>query len=304
MRRVRAGREPGDHVVAMRGRQRRQQQELEPGLARHPDQDVVGLDHDLPAAVLLLRDLPEVLAVVEHVRHGHVVEGVLARLDREQVLGIAQMRLEVGRQRVERLEGAGEGRGVDAEHGVLRVDRVEAHVPLVGVDHDLDRVADVADPALGRLGIRKALGRRVGVLDPDQAPLVDHEVGVAIEDEERRDLADPVLDLAPELDPAVLVQVVRDQKVDVELVPGIDQPLERGVEQHAAVAVVARVDVVVALRIVELAHARVDEPVAQLLLAVVDRGLRHLEPGRGRRAGCPGSPGPAGHLPSCRRRAS
>ena len=34
---------------------------------------VVGLDRDRAAAVLLLRDLPEILVVVEHLRVGHVV---------------------------------------------------------------------------------------------------------------------------------------------------------------------------------------------------------------------------------------
>jgi hypothetical protein len=172
------------------------------------------------------------------------------------------MRLQARRQRLEGLEQARERRRVDAQNRVLRVDRIEADVALIGVDDDLDRVADVADPGLGRLGIREALGRGVGVLDPDQAAPVEHEVRVAIEHEERRDLADPVLDLAPELNPAVGAQVVRDQKVDVELVPGVDQPLERSVEQDAAMALVAPVDVVVALGVVELAHAGVDQPIA------------------------------------------
>ncbi len=140
------------------------------------------------------------------------------------------MRLQAGRHRVERLEQAGEGGGIDAQHRVLRVDRIEGDVALVGVDHDLDRVADVADAALGRLGIGKALAGRVGVLDPDQTAVVDHQVGVAIEGQERRDLADPVLDLAPELDAAVVMDVVGDQEIDVELLPGIDEPLEQTVE--------------------------------------------------------------------------
>ena len=87
-------------------------------------------------------------------------------------------------------------------------------------------------PLGGRLGVGEALAGGVGVLDPEQPAGVDHEVGVVIERQERRDLADPVLDLAPELDPAVVVHVVGDQDVDVELLPGVDQPLEPAVEQR------------------------------------------------------------------------
>jgi hypothetical protein len=46
---------------------------------------------------------------------------------------------------------------IDAQHRILRVDGVEGDVALVGVDDDLDRVADVADAADGGLGVREAL---------------------------------------------------------------------------------------------------------------------------------------------------
>src|SRR2546426_1970866 len=50
------------------------------------------------------RLLPLVLPMVEDVRLGHMVGGVQVGLHVEQVLGVAQMRPQVLRHRVERLE--------------------------------------------------------------------------------------------------------------------------------------------------------------------------------------------------------
>ena len=159
----------------------------------------------------------------------------------------------------------------------MRVDGIEGDVALVGVDDDLDRVADVADAAGGGLGVGKALAGGVGVLDPEQATAIDNKIGVVIQRQERRDLGDAGLDLAPELDAAVGADIVGDQDVDVELLPSVDEALEPAVEDDVAMALVAGVDILVAARIVELRHAGVHDPVARFLLPIVDRRLSHAE---------------------------
>ena len=93
----------------------------------------------------LLRDRPDILAVVEDLRVAHVVGAVNRRLDVEQVLGIADVRLQRRRHRVERLEERREGLSVGLDQGVVGVRDVELGGAVISIDHDLHRVADVVD---------------------------------------------------------------------------------------------------------------------------------------------------------------
>ena len=58
----------------------------------------------------LARKLPKILAIVEYLRHVHVVGAVLERLNLEQVLGVADVLLKIGRHRGERLDSEGKMR--------------------------------------------------------------------------------------------------------------------------------------------------------------------------------------------------
>src|ERR1035437_10417142 len=65
------------------------------------------------------------------------------------------------------------------------------------VDNDLHRITNVVEiETLRRLCIGKIVARRIGVLDPDQSPVADHQIGVVIEAQERGDCAHPFLDVA------------------------------------------------------------------------------------------------------------
>ena len=123
-------------------------------------------------------------------------------LDGQQVLRIAHVRAQRGRHLVDRLEQRRERRRIRADDGIGGVVDVEVGGAFVGVDDDLDRVAhvvglgDVAD-LVGRLGIGVGVAGRVSVDDPVELAVRDHDVGVAVVAQKRRDRADTVDHVAP-----------------------------------------------------------------------------------------------------------
>ena len=86
---------------------------------------------------------------------------------------------------------------------IRRIGDIERGGAVVGVDHDLHGVADVVDAAAGGRRVRIAVARRVGVVDPEQAAVGEHQIRIAIEGEERRDLGDALADVAVEDDAAL-----------------------------------------------------------------------------------------------------
>ena len=74
---------------------------------------------------------------------GQVVAAVDGGLDGEDVRRVAQVRLELAGHLRQRHEHVGEGRRVRLQDRVVRVGVVEGHLPRVGVDDHLDRVAHV-----------------------------------------------------------------------------------------------------------------------------------------------------------------
>jgi hypothetical protein len=74
---------------------------------------------------------------------------------------------------------------------------------------------------------------RVGVLDPGQPAVRDHEVGLAILQQERRDRADTLLYRPAVLDAAVRADLARDQDVQVAELPGVEQAAEERAQLDA-----------------------------------------------------------------------
>ena len=147
---------------------------------------------------------------------------------------------------------------------------------MVGVDRDLDGVADVVHPAGGaRVGI--AIARGVGVLNPHQAAVGDRHVGIGIEGQEGRDLVHPLADPPVHHHAAVRRQRRREERVGRPEPDREHQPPEQSAERDASGALIRRKNVVVAARIVELFGLGADEDVGLRQLAVVDRRLRHLQ---------------------------
>ena len=141
-----------------------------------------------------------------------MVGGVHPGLDREEALRIAEVGLEVDGHLLQRLQQSGERAGVGAHEGIARIGDVELDGAIVGVDRRLDGVAQiVAHSRHARgLGIRIAIGRRVGVNQPHQAARGrHHDVGVGVEAEEGSDLLEALPDRAVHHKSAVRGQVIR-----------------------------------------------------------------------------------------------
>ena len=158
----------------------------------------------------LARELPEILAIVENLRRVHVIGAVELRLDEEEILGVADVLLQVGRHGSQRLEQAGENALVGLDQRIAGIADIEVRRAVVGVDHHLDRVADVVEAAGGlRLGIGKPVAGGVGVLHPEQAPVAHHDIGIVVEAQDGGDRAHAVLDVAMKQDPALVGDVAR-----------------------------------------------------------------------------------------------
>ena len=85
-----------------------------------------------------------------------MVGAIHLRLDEEEVFRIADMPLQVLRHRRQRLEQAWKDAVVGRGDRVRAVDDVKVDRAVVGVDDDLDRVADVVEI---RAGGRRGIGR-------------------------------------------------------------------------------------------------------------------------------------------------
>ena len=212
-------------------------------LAGHAHDDVVRLVREALRAGRVRRHGPQVLVVVERGRVVDVVAGVRPGLDVEQLLGHPQVRPEVGRHRVERLEQGREDPLVRPDDRVGRVGDVERHLAGVGVHDDLDAVADVVERRVAQsgsrrqrgriepLGVREPVARRVGILDVDQPAVVGHDqVGVLVEAQERRDPRQPIGQRPMEQELAVGGHLVADEQVEVLEAQGEEEARERRVE--------------------------------------------------------------------------
>ena len=182
----------------------------------------------------VVRDLPEVLLLVEDRGVGHVVVRVLRRLDLEEVLRVPEVRLDVRRRLILRREEAGERLRPHLDDGV-RFIRVVGDGARVRVDLDLHRVPHVVrvpGEVVVRRGIQGNLvrvgvlgGGGVGVPYPFQAAVGHHQVGILVERQERDGLAHPRLQIAVDHDAAVRLDLARDQQVDVAEPPREERPL-------------------------------------------------------------------------------
>src|SRR6266567_4381338 len=108
------------------------------------------------------------------------------------------------------------GRG-DRVRGIREV---EVDLAVIGIDHDLDRIADIIEfPIRNWLSVREIIARRIGVLHPEQPPFADDDVGIVVEAKERSNRPYPVLDGTAEHDPTVAGNVAADQDVQVLEIP-------------------------------------------------------------------------------------
>ena len=228
-------------------------------------------------AYCLLREHPEVLAVIVDLRIRHVERSVLVGLDGKEILRIPQMRFQIRRKLIQVYENARKRTPVDRQDGVVRIHDVELDGSVVHVHNHLYGVSNVVQPFLkGRRvggGVGKVIRDGVGILDPILFALAHHGVGILVEAQERSDLLHALLNAPPDLNLALRLKIGGKQDVDVGLSPGEQEPLPQAVQRDASRSGVTRVDILIPLGVVELFHARRDDPISRHRLAVVDGRL-------------------------------
>ena len=165
---------------------------------------------------------------------------------------------------------------VRLEQRVLRVEHEVLHGAVVGVHHDLHRVAQVVHAALRRR-VRVARGGGVGVLYPPQAAVGDDHVRVVVQGEEGRRGADARADVVADDDAALALDGRRGEELDGAELRREREAVEQRRDGDAAAPRVVGVHVAVGARVVELLVLGLHEAVAGAALAVVDARLRDLE---------------------------
>src|SRR4029077_14517435 len=196
-------------------------------LSRQAHVDVVGR-HPTNAAApepadasLLPWELPQIFAVVEHFRNVHVIGLIHLRLDEEEILRIADVLLEIRWHGIERLEQLWEYTAVGREDWVRGVRHVEIHAAVIGIDDDLDRVADVVRPPVRKsLRVGEPAAPGVGVPYPEETPRADHQIGVTVEAQKRGYRFHPVRNVAAEQDARAVGEIAAEQYVRVVEIPG------------------------------------------------------------------------------------
>ena len=140
---IRSAGEPSGHLVLARHRQRQHQDEFRIFGAWQLGHHVIRLQLDLPVAIEFARHLPSILPIVEGRGIGHVVRAVHFRLDGKQILGVADVALEVRGHLAALAKQTREHVLVRLDDRIVGSKDVERHRPVIGVDHGLDRIAQV-----------------------------------------------------------------------------------------------------------------------------------------------------------------
>ena len=118
IREVGPRRQPGDHIVPVLRRERTHEQVLQLIASGKLHQDVIGIHGTYFAVELLLRRHPQIFAVVEDLRVGHVECLVLRRLNGEEILRVAQVRFKIGGKLIQVLKHTGKRLPINIEYGI------------------------------------------------------------------------------------------------------------------------------------------------------------------------------------------
>src|SRR5262249_51801215 len=158
----------------------------------------------------------------------------LPGLDREEILGIADVLPQERRHLASLFEETGEDGAISAEQRVGRIVDVVLGPARVGIYYDLHRVADVVEsavdaaikPGVGpssqaravireRLNVGEGIRNRVGVLDPVKPVGTADQVWIVVEGEERRDPRGTLVDAATDEEPAGGRDLVAEHEVRI-----------------------------------------------------------------------------------------
>ncbi len=221
----------GSQVVPPFGTHGAEQQKIKPGRRDQVKGQVVRGDvHWLLAAVDLCK-IPHVLLLVKHLRVALLVLGVDRCLQGENVHGVADLGQQLRRHLGAASKEARIDPAVSGDDGVVGLEDVIIDRAVVGVHHDLHRVADVVRPVLARI-IGCCVGVHVGggvpVLNPVEALIGHDQIRVPVEGDERGEDLDAFQDVLPEQDAAVGIGLGREKDVPVAEMVGEHELLEEG----------------------------------------------------------------------------
>ena len=149
-----AGCQPAHQIGALQGCEGQQQNEFALALAGELEGDVIWTNFRICGAVDLLGHGPDVITVVERAHIGDVISQQALRLNRELPLrhpDVAQEFRGHGRQGRKQL---GEGFTPGAQHRVFGITHIQPKPAVMGINHRLDRIAEIAQP----LGVGVAIG--------------------------------------------------------------------------------------------------------------------------------------------------
>ena len=185
------------------------------------------------------------------------------------------MRAQRGGHRTDVGKQAGKHLAIGSDDRILGIEHIERGRTGVGIDHDLDAVADVIDRIIRQAvaaRVRISVGGREGVHQPVDPAVISHDhVRIRIQRQKRRQRLHAIAQIAPHQQPAVRADIVAERQLgQIAAVIGDQRTAQQPAEPDAAVAFVRVQIVAVALRVIEFLLPRLDVDVAVGELAEVD----------------------------------
>ena len=236
----------------------------------------------------VLRHRPRTGSVVELRRVAQAVAAPRIGLHPEQVLGIAEVLLQLHRRRFLG-EQIGELLDVRLHDRIAAVDHVERDRAVVRIHHGLHRVPHVVErvaqvaaqrgrPGIGALRVRELRGGGVGVEHPLHLPVEHDRVGVVVVGQERRQQLNTLGDVAVVENPALALDLARHQQIRLGEAHREREAPEETADAHAVGAVVAGgLGAVVVVLEVDLGPLGAHDGVALQVLAHIQARLVERE---------------------------
>ena len=200
-----------------------------------------------------------------------MIQAVHGGLHFQQQFGVAHVLAQSGRHRRGVLEETREDAAVRPDDRVVRVEDIKRRRAVVGIDDHFDAVTHVIDEipvqtVVAR--VRVTVGDRERVHQPRQpAIVIEDDIRIGVDGEERRQRGHAIPDIAPHQQPALCGHVVAERQLrEIAAVERDNHAPQNAAQHDPAIAFVRREAVGLALRVVEffLTRFHVDVGVGQL----------------------------------------
>ena len=269
--RIAARRQPRPHVILLVGSEREKQNKLLFLFTGQAHDRGVGLHLPVLSIHGFARDAEKVFFVIEDLGILHVIGGVHPCLNNEQVLGIADVGPKIFGHRLQRLHKARKYFGVGQDDGIILAAKVKIHCPVISVYHCLDRVAHVVPQFSCRFRVWVAVRGRIAVDNPDQTTLSGNDqIGIPIESDKRGNFFNPLLNLPVVKDAALPGNIVGEGDPQGCVAGRKEELTPDGMDRHAPLAHIVRINVLIAGGIVQFLCLGLDEDIIVGQLTIID----------------------------------